>query len=111
MSVEQGEDNLLRLGVDVVRGNVGVDTDIDPDRTSHGAPLPRELGDGFTQELDIQLEAEGGEVTVLLGSEELSGPADLEVALAMANPRRAPCGRPASRDRPALLDRAVYGDP
>ena len=74
------EVDLLRLCRDVLGRDVGVDSRVDADRPPDGAPLSRELGDSFTEELDIELEAERGQVPVLLGAEQLARPADLEVA-------------------------------
>ena len=41
---------------------------------------PGELGDGLVQHLDVELEAERGDVAGLLGAEQVAGAADLEVA-------------------------------
>src|SRR2546425_1265221 len=57
-------------------------------RSSRSSPEPstsfptvaRELGDGLVQELDVELEADGRNVTRLLGTEQLAGAADLEIA-------------------------------
>ena len=45
-----------------------------------GAPLAGELGDGLAQQLDVELEAERGDVPGLLRAEQLARAADLEVA-------------------------------
>ena len=42
--------------------------------------LAGELGDGFAQQLDVELEAERGQVPVLLRAEQLSRAANLEIA-------------------------------
>ena len=39
-----------------------------------------QLGDRLVQELDVELEADGGDVARLLRAEQLAGAADLEVA-------------------------------
>ena len=40
--------------------HVGVHTSIHPDRPGQNAPLARQLGDRLGQQLDVELEAEGG---------------------------------------------------
>ena len=45
-----------------------------------GARLAGELGDGLVEHLDVELEAERGDVARLLGAEEVARAADLEVA-------------------------------
>ena len=63
-----------------VAGHVRVDAGVDPDG-AHGDPrLARELGDRLVQHLDVELEAERGDVARLLGAEQVARAADLEVA-------------------------------
>src|SRR5207249_2744760 len=50
--------DLLRLGRDVLRRHVGVDPRVDPNRAGSDPPFARELGDGLTEQLDVELEAE-----------------------------------------------------
>src|SRR6266540_828875 len=72
--------DLQRLGGDVVGGHVRIHACVDPDRTHRDAPLAGQLRDRFRQELDIQLEAECGDVTGLLVAEQVARAANLEVA-------------------------------
>src|SRR2546430_1592061 len=72
--------DLERLGSDVVGGHVRVDPRVHAHRPRHRAPLTGQLGYRLAEELDVQLEPEGGDVPVLLGSEQVAGAADLEVA-------------------------------
>src|SRR5207245_7542665 len=68
-----------RLGRHVLLGNVGVDPGVDAHRADGDAPLALELRDRLVQHLDIELEADGGDVSGLLCAEELTGTANLEV--------------------------------
>ena len=61
-------------------GHVRVDARVHADRPRGEAPLARELGDDLVQHLDVELEAERGDVAGLLGAEQVAGAADLEVA-------------------------------
>ena len=91
--------DLERLGGDVAR----------PARTRRPARRPApaaaasrrwpgQLGDRLVQHLDVELEAERGDVAGLLGAEQVAGAADLEVAHRDREARRrARCGRRASR--------------
>ena len=45
-----------------------------------GTGLAGELGHGLVEHLDVELEAEGGHVARLLGTEQVAGAPDLEVA-------------------------------
>src|SRR5581483_8188309 len=69
-----------RLGADVLLRDVRVDASVDADRTGGDAPLALELGHRLVQQLDVELEADGGDVARLLGTEKLAGSSDLEVA-------------------------------
>jgi hypothetical protein len=69
-----------RLGVDVGGGDIGVDARIDPHRTRRDPLLALQLGDRLVEELDVELEADCGDVAGLLRAEQLPGTADLEVA-------------------------------
>ena len=57
-----------------------VDAGVDAHRPDGGARLAGELGHGLVQHLDVELEAERGDVARLLGAEQVAGAADLEVA-------------------------------
>ena len=72
--------DLQRLRGDVARRHVRVDADVDPDRPRRDPLLARQLGDDLLQHLDVELEAERGDVAGLLGAEQVAGAADLEVA-------------------------------
>ena len=92
------EVDLERLGGDVARRHVGVDARVDADRARREPALAGELGDDLVQHLDVELEAERGDVAGLLGAEQVAGAADLEVAHRDREARRrARCGRRASR--------------
>src|SRR5205085_6950703 len=81
------EVDLQRLRADVVGRHVRVDTCVDPDRARDDAALPAQLRDRFGEQLDVELEAESGDVTGLLVAEQVPGAADLEVAHRDREPR------------------------
>ena len=78
-----------------VAGHVRVDSRIHADRPSRGAALSRELRDGLAEQLDVELEAERGDVAGLLRAEQVAGAPDLEVA---------------HRDREACSELGVVGE-
>ena len=72
--------DLERLGRDVRRGDVRVDARVDAHRPRRAPRHALQLGDGLVQHLDVELEAERGDMAGLLGAEQVAGAADLEVA-------------------------------
>src|SRR5438552_1584410 len=72
--------DLERLGRDVASRDVGVDARVDADRTRGEPPLAGQLRDGLMQHLDIELEAQRGDMAGLLRAEQIAGAANLEVA-------------------------------
>src|SRR2546421_9036878 len=58
--------DLERLRRDVRGWHVGVHARVDPNRPRCNAPLARELGHRLGEELDVELEAQGGHVAGLL---------------------------------------------
>src|SRR5207342_3729489 len=74
------EVDLERLGLDVGGRDVGVDARVDPHGPDGHPRLAGELRDGLVQHLDVELEAESGDVTRLLSPEQVTGAPDLEVA-------------------------------
>ena len=71
--------DLQRLGTDVFGRHVGVDARVDPDRTDGDPPLAAQFRHRLGEKLDVELEAERGDVAGLLVAEEVAGAADLEV--------------------------------
>ena len=74
------EVDLEGLGLDVGGRDVRVDARIHPHGADGDACLPGELRDGLVQHLDVELEAERGDVPRLLGAEQIARTADLQVA-------------------------------
>src|SRR5437868_6867843 len=64
----------------VLRRNVRVDPRVDADGACRDAPLAGELRNRLREQLDVELEAERGDVARLLVAEQVAGTADLEVA-------------------------------
>jgi hypothetical protein len=60
--------------------DVGVDAGIDPYWPPGRARLPLHLRDRLVEHLDVELEADRGDVARLLRAEQLAGATDLEVA-------------------------------
>ena len=89
------EVDLLRLAGDVVGGHVGVHLRLDAHGPADRAPRPGQLGHGLAEQLDVELEADRGDVAGLLGAEQVAGAADLEVA---------------HRDREARAELRVVGE-
>ena len=64
-----------------VAGHVGVDAGVDAHRARGRAPRwPESSATASCEHLDVELEAERGDVAGLLGAEQVAGAADLEVA-------------------------------
>src|SRR5581483_2940427 len=64
----------------VVGREVGVDGEVELDLGGLAQLLPLELGDGLADHLDVQVVADGRNVSRLVLTEEVAGAADLEVA-------------------------------
>ena len=69
-----------RLAVDIGGGHIRVDAGIHPHRPGGDPLLALHLRNGLVEELDVELEADRGDVAGLLSAEQLARAADLEVA-------------------------------
>src|SRR3954447_2870977 len=69
-----------RLGSDVLLRHERIDARVDADGPRRDAVLALQFRHGFVQQLDVELEADRRDVAGLLGAEQLTGAADLEVA-------------------------------
>jgi len=76
-----------RLRSDVLLRDVCVDARVDANRAGGDAPLALQLRDRLVEQLDVQLEPDGGDVPGLLRTQQLAGPADLE-AVSSERPTR-----------------------
>ena len=80
------EIDLQRLRRDVVRRHVRVDACVDAYRARDEPLAAGELLDSFVQQVNVELEADGGHVAGLLPAEQLAGAPISRSRIAIANP-------------------------
>ena len=68
------------VAADVVAGQVRIEWQIENDLERFDGLLALQLADRFGDELAVQVEADGRDVTALRAAEQVAGAADLEVA-------------------------------
>ena len=67
------------LAIDIESRNVSIDRQLEFEFCRALDFLPLELGDGFADHSQIQIEANASDVTALLAAEQVAGTANLEV--------------------------------